>query len=190
MDFLDTKPRSNLPSSSPPRRLNIKRNIRGSGALILAKDTGQLLFALRASRYIGPERPREWNLWGGRLYLHESPEMGVIRNAKEQTGYKGNFEDVTQLYSFISLYTNFRYYTYLLTVENEFTPTIDRKLIDHYQWVEYGDFPSPLHPAVKTLLDRAGHKIKNVIDKIFLKESLVYVTPHSIKLKDLIKDLW
>jgi ADP-ribose pyrophosphatase YjhB (NUDIX family) len=189
MDF-DFKPRSNLPSSSPPRRPNIRMNVRGSGALIMAKDTGRLLFALRASRSVSYEKPREWNLWGGKVYLHESPETGAIRCAKEQTGYKGNFADVIQLYSFVSLYTNFRYYTYLLIVENEFEPNIDRKIIDHYQWVEYGEFPEPLHPAVKTLFERAGHKIKDIIEKNILKESLSVGTFPTIKLKDLIKELW
>jgi len=189
MNFDITRPRSNLPSSSPPKRPNVRMNIRASGALIMAKETGRLLFALRKISSVDRDRGHEWNLWGGKLYIHESPETGVIRCAKEQTSYQGDFVDVIQIYSFVSLYTNFRYYTYLLIVEEEFTPKIDTKIIDNYQWVEYGEFPDPLHPVAKTLLDRAGNKIKDVIEKNLIKEGLANGNFSTIKLKNLIEGL-
>ena len=187
MDFLDTRPRSNLPASYPPKKVGVRMNIRGAGALILAKETGRLLFALRAVKRDGEH---EWNLWGGKLYLHESPETGVIRSTKEQTGYNGNFLDVEQIYSFLSLYTNFRYYNYILVVQDEFTPTINRTQIDHYQWAELDDLPTPLHPVVKELINRTSHKIKAIIEKNFIKENLEKDAFHVIKLKDFIKELW
>ena len=75
---------TNLPSSFVPKSDYIRKNVAGSGALVLAKNTGRLLFALRKTR--GPTHPLEWNLWGGRLAVRDdeghktllSPEQGAI----------------------------------------------------------------------------------------------------------------
>ena len=80
------RPDTNIPGQTPPRDMYAKRNVRGAGALIMAKMTGRLLFALRAS---GKNKPQEWNLWGGKVTVDESPEQSVIGWTKKQTGYKG-----------------------------------------------------------------------------------------------------
>jgi 8-oxo-dGTP pyrophosphatase MutT (NUDIX family) len=177
------RPDTNIPGQTPPKDMYAKRNVRGAGGLIIAKNTGRILFALRSA---GPKRPEEWNLWGGKVSVDESPEHSVIRWAKDQTGYRKNFY-VIPIYSFLNAFTNFRYYNFLLVVDNEFIPIIDRKFIRDYQWMDMDNAPTPLNSLVKTLLDRTGHKIKDIIEKNSIKEGLS--KGHMIKLKDLIKNI-
>ena len=176
---------TNLPYSTPPKRGGARLNVRGAGALILAKDTGRLLFAFRiVNRHVHPRSV--WTLWGGPLELNEDPETGVVRNAKIQTGYKGQFTDVIPLYTFFQQQTNFRYHNYLLIVEHEFWPSLNRQLTEDYQWVEYGEWPDPLYSTVGVLLREKGTEIKKIIEKNLLGESLFDGGFHTIKLKELI----
>jgi ADP-ribose pyrophosphatase YjhB (NUDIX family) len=180
-------PDTNLPHSTPPKRGGVRLNVRGAGALILAKDTGRLLFAFRiADRHTRPHLV--WNLWGGPVESNENPETSVVRWSKIQTGYKGQFADVIPLYTFFNNQTNFRYHNYLLIVENEFWPSLDRKLTEDYKWVEYGKWPDPLYPTVSALLREKGPEIIKIIEKNAIRESLL-LKGNIIKLKDIIKNM-
>ena len=149
--IINMNPETNLPYSTPPKRGGVRLNVRGAGALVLAKDTRRFLFALRiVNRHTNPKLV--WNLWSGPLSENENPETGVTRWTRQLTGYKGHFDDTILLYTFFSHQTNFRFYNYLLTVEKEFIPVLDKNLTADYRWVEYGDWPEPLYPTVKELL--------------------------------------
>ena len=178
---------TNIPGQTPPKDMYAKRNVRGAGALIMAKMTGRLLFALRAS---GKNKPQEWNLWGGKVTVDESPEQSVIGWTKKQTGYKGHFSDVIPIYSFVNAFTNFRYYNFLIIIDDEFTPIIDKTFINYYQWAEMDELPDPLNPLVKEVISKAGNKIRSIIEKNIIKENLAIENPNTIQLKDLIKELW
>jgi ADP-ribose pyrophosphatase YjhB (NUDIX family) len=191
-------PETNLPSSNIPKGVGgldvrgqiIRMNVRAASALVMAKDTGRLLLAFRSTSALGHIKEQKWNLWGGKVDLEESPEMSAVKWTKRQTSYTGHFTDSIPLYTFFSTTTNFRYYIFLLVVEKEFTPTIEEGgSILNYKWVEYGEWPELLHPIVKELFIKVSSKLKGIIEKIIIKESLAkeYIT---IKLKELIKELW
>ena len=59
----------------------------------------------------------------------------------------------------------------MLIVENEFKPTLKEDMIPSYRWADFGDFPDPLHAAVREMLSKSGSKIEKVIEKNFLKEN-------------------
>jgi len=177
------RPDTNIPGQTPPKNVYAKRNVRGAGALIIAKNTGRLLFAFRSA---GPNRPKEWNLWGGKVSVEESPEHSAIRWAKDQTGYRRNFESIP-IYSFVNAFTNFRYYNFLLVVDNEFKPNISTEFISDYQWASLDELPDPLNALVRELLNKTGSKIKSIIEKKSIKESLS--EGNMIKLKNLIKNM-
>jgi ADP-ribose pyrophosphatase YjhB (NUDIX family) len=166
------RPDTNIPGQTPPRDMYAKRNVRGAGALIMAKMTGRLLFALRAS---GKNKPQEWNLWGGKVAVDESPEQSVIGWTKKQTGYKGQFSDVIPIYSFVNAFTNFRYYNFLITVDDEFTPRPSKDYhweSNGFRWVKYGQWPTPLHFGLQILIQYSGSKIRKIIDNNFKGEKL------------------
>ena len=47
--------------------------------------------------------------------------------------------------------SGFVYHNFLALVDSEFTPKLDWES-QGYAWVEYGDWPTPLHPGLKLLL--------------------------------------
>jgi hypothetical protein len=50
-------------------------------------------------------------------------------------------------------------------VRKEFSPEKNWEA-DDYKWVEFGDWPTPLHFGMKELLRNVGHKIEKYVDKI------------------------
>ena len=124
------------------------------------------------------------------MAVDESPEQSVIGWTKKQTGYKGHFSDVIPVYSFVNAFTNFRYYNFLIIVDDEFTPIIDKTFINYYQWAEIDELPDPLNPLVKEVINKAGNKIRSIIEKNIIKENLAVENLNTIQLKDLIKELW
>ena len=82
------------------------------------------------------------------------------RNAKEQSGDLKEFSDVIQIYAFTSERTNFRYYNYILMVEDEFVPKISNESVTDYIWGDDGELPEPINPMVKELFVEGGNGTK------------------------------
>ncbi len=120
----------------------------GAGCVFLARSTGRLLICHR-SEYV--EQPGTWGGWGGAINRGENPEEAVQREAYEETGHAGPFH-LTPLFVFAK--GDFRYYNYLVTVDEEFTPHEDWES-QGYQWVEYGQWPQPLHFGLVSLFGHA-----------------------------------
>ena len=111
----------------------------GAGCLILAKDTGRFLISQRSDEV--PE-PGTWGTWGGAIDGEETPEETVRREVAEETGYDGEL-GLRKLYTYKDG-DKFRYYNFLATVTEEFEPEPDSETADA-KWVEFGDWPDPLH---------------------------------------------
>lgn len=120
----------------------------GAGCVFLARSTGRLLICHR-SEYV--EQPGTWGGWGGAINRGENPEEAVQREAYEETGHAGPFE-LTPLFVFAK--GDFRYYNYLVTVDDEFTPHEDWES-QGFQWVEFGQWPQPLHFGLVSLFNDA-----------------------------------
>ena len=180
----------NIPSSNPQRKPDemVKRNIVAAGAVILAKDTGRLLFSFRKSTTRA--RSEEWNLWGGIVKPSKSPDNAVAEWAKRQTGYNGRFSDCVFLSSFHNAPNNFRYYDFLLVVEKEFLPTVEKDWVKDYRWVTIDELPTPLHPLVQELFRKIGDKIRGIIERNTIKKDLQPKTPDANKLGSFLKKFW
>lgn len=120
----------------------------GAGCVFLARSTGRLLICHRSDEV---EQPGTWGGWGGAINRGENPEDAVQREAYEETGHAGPFH-MTPLFVFVK--GDFRYYNYLVTVDDEFTPHEDWES-QGYRWVEYGDWPQPLHFGLISLFQHA-----------------------------------
>lgn len=120
----------------------------GAGCVFLARSTGRLLICHR-SEYV--EQPGTWGGWGGAINRGENPEEAVQREAYEETGHAGPFE-LAPLFVFAK--GDFRYYNYLVTVDEEFTPHEDWES-QGFQWVEFGQWPQPLHFGLVSLFNDA-----------------------------------
>ena len=138
----------------------------GAGALFVAKDTGRLLLFLRSDMV---QEPGTWNLVGGKIDTGENPKEAVAREVSEETGYDGEYK-MSLLYTF--QHRDFKYHNFLVVVPFEFTPQLNWEH-DNSLWVEYGDWPEPLHFGLNDLIKHAGHKIKRVIELINQKRARV-----------------
>lgn len=118
----------------------------GAGCIILAKDTKRICIPHRSS-YV--EQPDTWGTWGGAIDSGEDPKVAAIRELREEAGYNGKLE-LIPLFVFRHS-SGFTYYNFLALVEKEFAPKLDWET-QGYRWVEYGDWPEPLHNGLKLLL--------------------------------------
>lgn len=139
----------------------------GAGVLFLAKDTGRFLVFLRSG---GVNEPGTWNLSGGKLDQEEEEipnrlagaKEAAAREVEEETGYDGEYK-LKLLHVF--RHKDFRYYNFLVIVPFEFTPQLNWEH-DTSKWVDYGDWPSPLHFGLADVIRHMGPRLKRLSDVI------------------------
>ena len=120
---------------------------RGAGALFLATDTKRFLFAHRSQHV---EQPNTWGTWGGAIDSDESPKAACLREIREEAGYELRVE-LKPIYVFRHP-SGFEYHNFLAIVEEEFEPKLNWET-QGFSWVDYGDWPRPLHSGAKSLLN-------------------------------------
>jgi 8-oxo-dGTP pyrophosphatase MutT (NUDIX family) len=125
----------------------------GAGAVIIARDTGRILLPHR-SRSV--EQPGTWGVWGGAIDPGEDPELAARREVEEEAG-------ATQVQEMIPLHVfrkgDFRYHNFLAIVPGEFAPRLNWET-QGYKWVDYGDWPRPLHFGLESLIRNSGDEIR------------------------------
>lgn len=131
-----------------------------AGALFISSNTGRVLLNLRAPykthRY-------EWSLFGGMIDKDETPKQALDRECMEEMGF---VPSVTKTYPF-DIYEskdkNFRYYTFVCIVEDEFLPTLNEESIG-YMWIELGTWPKPMHNGARnTFCSQKGLALLEII---------------------------
>lgn len=128
---------------------------RGAGVLIVAKDTGRFLIFLRSDSV---NDPNTWNLVGGKVDSGETFKDAAIRELNEETGYRGEYK-LKLLHIF--RHKDFRYYNFLCVVPFEFTPQLNWEH-DTSKWVDYGDWPSPLHFGLTDVIRHMGPRLERL----------------------------
>lgn len=129
-----------------------------AGCIFIAKDTGRILLAHRSNRV--KFEPNTWGTWGGKIDFEETPKETIAREVEEETGFSEKYK-INHLYTYED--GGFKYYNYIVVVPFEFTPQLNWEN-DNSKWVEYGEWPNPLHFGMEALLQHAGGKIKRIID--------------------------
>ena len=131
----------------------------GSGCLVLASDTGNLLVAHRSDVVL---QPNTWGTWGGAVDLGEDPETSMLRELKEEAGYSGEITSIIPMYKFKS--GSFVYHNYIVVVPSEFVPKLDRETQD-YIWCGLDAIPRPKHSGLIEFLSRDKKKIQALVAK-------------------------
>jgi 8-oxo-dGTP pyrophosphatase MutT (NUDIX family) len=117
--------------------------LEGVGALIYSKSTNRYLFLLRSkSKHAG-----SWGIAGGKVEKTETVIQALIREIQEEIGQNYESKKFIPLETFTADNRKFVYYTFLISVDQEFVPKLNN---EHkgYCWVELNDHPRPLHPGL------------------------------------------
>jgi len=132
-----------------------------AGALIYCKSTHRYLFLLRNGSHSG-----SWGLVGGKIEVGETIVAGLTREMIEELGGFVKDAKLIPIEKFTSDSNNFEYHTYVIKVDDEFVPELNK---EHrgYCWVPLDDYPKPLHPGVWRTF-----KFDKVVDKLRVLEQL------------------
>ena len=151
---------------------------KAAGAIFLARDTGRILLPFRSGDV---QEPHTWGVWGGAIDEGEDPAQAVEREIKEESGYRGRLQ-LVPLYVFRK--GTFAYHNFLAIVDTEFTPRLNWET-EAFKWVEFGDWPSPLHFGLATLIKKSGGEIRRMIQELQTEAMAQRVVNCLIETKDL-----
>lgn len=125
----------------------------GAGCIFFAKDTRKFCIFHRSMEVL---EPHTWGGVGGAIDDGENPEQAVRREIKEEAHYTGQLQ-LVKFYVFKD--QKFKYTNFVGVVPNEFTPNLNWEN-QGFQWVEFGQWPRPLHPGfAQALADRNADRI-------------------------------
>jgi 8-oxo-dGTP pyrophosphatase MutT (NUDIX family) len=127
-----------------------------SGGLFLSRDTKRFLLLLRSQG----KTAGTWGLVGGKKEPGDLTAFdALIREISEEVGTTPKIKKAVPLELFTSNDQNFHYNTYVLIVEKEFLPTLNQ---EHrgYAWVDFNNWPKPLHGGVKSSFNNKTIKAK------------------------------
>jgi 8-oxo-dGTP pyrophosphatase MutT (NUDIX family) len=133
----------------------------GAGAIILSKRTGRILLPYRSTSV---EQPNTWGVWGGAIDSNEDPAQAVSREISEEVGVTTQIDGLIPLYVYEDPRVGFRYHNFLAVVPDEFQPRLNWET-ENYRWVDFGDWPSPLHFGLKLLLQNSKNQIFEEVKK-------------------------
>jgi 8-oxo-dGTP diphosphatase len=132
------------------------------GALIYCTNTGRYLFLLRSNGKFD----NTWGLVGGKIEPGETISQGLFREIGEELGGEIRDAKILPIEQYTSDNNKFIYHTFLIKVDEEFTPILNR---EHkgYCWVPIDCLPSPLHPGVGR-----SFKFNHILKKIKVLEQV------------------
>lgn len=135
----------------------------GVGSLILAADTGRVLFNLRS-----PDKTYGlcWSLWGGMVEPTESTKDALLREFREEMGFLPNLQRIYPFDIYESKDKEFRYVTFVTIVDSEFIPNINHEAVG-FCWVNLGVWPKPMHTGARKSFctKKSEEKLKIILDQ-------------------------
>ena len=127
----------------------------GAGVLLVARDTGRILLALRSAEVM---EPGTWGIPGGRVEEGDTAKHTAVTEVHEEFGIKLTKRSLTPLYAFVE--PGFRYDTFMSVVPNEQLDVTLNWESDDARWFNVDSLPKPLHFGTKLLLSDTGVRKK------------------------------
>lgn len=127
-----------------------------SGGLFLSKHTQRFLLLQRTQG----KTAGTWGIVGGKKEPNDTTPFNALkREIEEEVGCIPEIIKAVPLELFVSQDQNFQYNTYVLLIEKEFIPILNKEH-SSYAWCSYGNWPKPLHLALKQSLNNKIIKAK------------------------------
>lgn len=127
-----------------------------SGGIFLSCETKRFLFLLRNQG----KTAGTWGFVGGKKEPSDLTAFDALsREIQEEVGATPTIKKVIPLELFTSNDQHFQYNTYVLLIEKEFIPVLNDEHAG-YAWVNYNQWPKPLHQGVKNSLNSKTVKAK------------------------------
>jgi len=120
----------------------------GAGALIISSKTGRVCLTMRAPH---KHQKLTWALWGGMMEEGETPKVALLRELEEEMGFVPTIDKIYPFDIYESKDGEFRYYTFVCIVGDEFVPIINGEA-SGYGWFTLGVWPKPMHQGAKQSL--------------------------------------
>lgn len=120
---------------------------RGVGAIIVSKSSGNVMSVLRSPK---ESYPKTWTFAGGRVERNETELEALERELQEELDLT-NFTKIIPLHRYQSKAKDFIYDTFIVLVEDEFTPKLNWENIGH-AWTNINSLPHPLHPKTRQMI--------------------------------------
>jgi len=141
----------------------MEKNIICSGALFYSTSTKRFLLLQRTDF----KTRGMWGLVGGQARYTESAFEGLKREIMEEVGETLKFKKVIPLELFTSNDQKFFFNTYLIAVENEFIPKLNREH-SGYCWCNFECWPKNLHAGLRNTLNNKAikGKLQTILDLI------------------------
>ena len=141
----------------------MQNNIICSGALFYAIGTKRFLFLQRTDF----KTRGMWGLVGGRMRYTESAFEGLKREITEEVGQTQRFKKIIPLEMFTSNDQKFYFNTYLIAIENEFVPKLNKEH-SGYCWCNFECWPKNLHAGLRNTLNNKAikGKLQTILDLI------------------------
>ena len=141
----------------------MEQNIICSGALFYSTSTKRFLLLQRTDT----KTRGMWGLVGGRMRYTESAFEGLKREIKEEVGDTPKFKKVIPIELFISNDQKFFFHTYLIAVESEFIPKLNKEH-SGYCWTAFECWPKNLHAGLKNTVNNKAikGKLQTILDLI------------------------
>ena len=141
----------------------MKENIICSGALFYCTSTKRFLFVQRTDS----KTRGLWGLVGGQARFTESAFEGLKREIQEEIGETSRFKKIIPLEMFTSNDLKFYFHTYLIAIENEFVPKLNKEH-SGYAWCNFECWPKNLHAGLRNTLNNKSikGKLQTILDLI------------------------
>ena len=138
-------------------------NIICSGALFYAINTKRFLLLQRTDF----KTRGMWGLVGGQARFTESAFEGLKREIQEEVGHTSRFKKIIPLEMFTSNDLKFYFHTYLIAIENEFVPKLNKEH-SGYAWCNFECWPKNLHAGLRNTLNNKAikGKLQTILDLI------------------------
>ena len=141
----------------------MQSNIICSGALFYSTNTKRFLFLQRTAF----KTKDTWGLVGGRMRYTESAFEGLKREIIEEVNQTPRFKKIIPLEMFTSNDQKFYFNTFVIAVENEFIPKLNKEH-SGYCWTAFECWPKNLHAGLRNTLNNKAikGKLQTILDLI------------------------